>query len=100
MASLLIPFAILAAGMVLGGALVLIGMALQDSRLRRSVPAPLSFVGPANSSASGVTAQIPPITTTYEPIYLSDAQLARLERGHGADPIPLVAHEPIEASRR
>jgi hypothetical protein len=84
----------------LGGALVLIGMALQDSRLRRSVPAPLSFVGPANSSASGVTAQIPPITTTYEPIYLSDAQLARLERGKGSEPIPLVAHEPIEASRR
>ena len=100
MAGFLTFAAVFAAGLILGGALVLIGMALQDSRHRLSRPAPLSFVGPANSSFEGVTAQIPPATTTYEPIYLSDAQLARLERGHGADPIPLVAHEPLEASKR
>lgn len=81
-------------GLVVGAGLPWLGMLLERRRHEQTL------VPRATFGTDGVTAQIPPPNTGYEPVYLSDAQIARLERGLGPAPVAPTAHEPIEASRR
>ena len=69
--------------------------------LRESIKAPKLTMVPRETSngTDAVTAQIPPSVTTYEPVYLSDGQIAAKLRGKGTDSTAPKVHEPIEASR-
>lgn len=83
-------------GLMAGGGLVLAGFLLGN---KSRVPAPLQLVPRSNSGTDAVTAEIPPSNLSYAPVYLTDSQIASMERMQsGSDGAP--AHGPLEAERR
>lgn len=82
-------------GIATGTGLIFLAMALAD---QRRLKAPLALVpNLPNDGTEATTAQIPPQTTTYEPIYLSDAQIAQRERVKNGT--VAKAHDAVEADR-
>lgn len=60
-----------------GAGLVCVGLAFADQRKSRQ---PFSLVSAPRNGTDAPPVQVPPQTATYEPIYLSDAQVAQRER--------------------
>lgn len=99
MAGIVTDLTIFMFGLFFGAGLTCLGLFLAERRQRRTSPPPLTLVPQSNTGFDGVTAAVPP-HPTYQPVYLSDAQIQAKLRGQGADASSPRAHDPIEASRR
>lgn len=67
-------------GLAFGAGLVLSVIAIQEQRHLRTLPPPLQLAPVSNTGTDATTAQIPPSPTVmHEPVYLSDADVVRLE---------------------
>lgn len=90
----LLCFAAFFLGICTGSGLILLGIAFHDQRKLRL---PLELVNAPSRSAGDTTAQIPPSPLSFEPVYLSDAQVATMERvKSGTAP---RSHDTVEADR-
>jgi hypothetical protein len=91
---------IFAAGLLSGAGLVALGHLLGP----RTTPPPVLKLAPPQNTWDNpsVNATVPPIARTssdFEPVYLTDEQIANRERGrNGVN--ARAAHDPLEAERR
>lgn len=60
-----------------GAGLVCVGLAFADQRKSRQ---PFSLVSATTNGTDAPPVQIPPPAVTYEPIYLTEAEQARMQR--------------------
>lgn len=76
-----------------------LGIAYAQQRALKAAPPPLQLVRPANTGTDAPPVTIPPPNLDYRPVYLTDPQIAALERSASGN-TGQASHDPVEASRR